>query len=92
MWTVLEATEVKKELRRCPQPVLAKYEQWKALVTHGGPQSLRHLRGLRDENLHGRWEGFRSSRLDLQWRVVYQVQSERIVVVVVRISTHDYRT
>jgi len=92
MWTVLEASEVKKELRRCPQPVLEKYEQWKALVTHGGPQSLRQLRGLRDERLRGKWEGFRSSRLDQQWRVIYQVQSERIVVIVVRISAHDYRT
>ncbi len=92
MWTVLEATEVKKELRRCPQRILERYEQWKALVTHGGPQSLRHLPGLHDESLHGRWDGLRSSRLDRQWRVIYTIQRERIVVVVVRISAHDYRT
>jgi addiction module RelE/StbE family toxin len=91
MWTVLEAAEVKKELRRCPQRIREKYEQWKAIVSAGGPSHLLALPGLRDEALTGRWRGFRSSRLSLQWRVIYQVQSERIVVAVVRISPHDYR-
>ena len=92
MWTILEASELKKELRQCPQRILERYEQWKALVMHGGPQSLRQLRGLRDESLRGNWAGFRSSRLDRAWRVLYQVQSVQVVVVVVRISAHHYRT
>jgi addiction module RelE/StbE family toxin len=91
MWTVLEAAEVKKELRRCPQRIRERYEQWKAIVSAGGPSHLLVLPGLRDEALSGRWRGFRSSRLNLQWRVIYQVQSERIVVAVVRISPHDCR-
>jgi addiction module RelE/StbE family toxin len=91
MWTVLEAAEVKKELRRCPQRILDKYEQWKAIVSAGGPSNLLVLPGLHDEALTGRWRGFRSSRLSLQWRVVYQVQRERVVVAVVRISAHDYK-
>jgi addiction module RelE/StbE family toxin len=90
MWTVLEAAEVKKELRRCPQRIREKYEQWKAIVSAGGPSHLLALSGLHDEALTGRWRGFRSSQLNLQWRVIYQVQSERVVVAVVRISLHDY--
>ena len=90
MWQIEEATEVKKELRRCPQQVLAKYEAWKAHVRHGGPQTLRQLSGLKDEALKGKLAGFRSSRLNIQWRIIYQVQNERVTVVVVQISPHDY--
>jgi addiction module RelE/StbE family toxin len=92
MWTILQASEVKKELRRCPQRILDKYEQWKAIVQASGPSALLALRGLNDGVLKGRWRGFRSSRLNLQWRVVYEVRREQVTVVVVRISAHDYRT
>jgi addiction module RelE/StbE family toxin len=92
MWTILEASEVKKELRRCPQRILDKYEQWKAIVRASGPSALLALRGLNDEALKGRWRGFRSSRLSLRWRVAYEVRREQVTVVVVRISAHDYRT
>jgi addiction module RelE/StbE family toxin len=91
MWTILEASEVKKELRRCPQCIRESYEQWKAIVRTGGPKALLGLSGLHDEALHGRWRGFRSSRLNLQWRVLYQVQAEKVTVAVVRISAHDYK-
>jgi mRNA-degrading endonuclease RelE of RelBE toxin-antitoxin system len=90
MWTVLEATEVKKELRRCPQQILEKYEAWKNLVRMGGPQMLLQLRGLRDEALHGNLNGYRSSRLNLLRRVVYLVQKVEVTVVVVQISPHEY--
>lgn len=90
MWQINEATAVKKELRRCPQQILEKYEAWKAHVRHGGPQVLKQLRGLKDEALKGNLEGFRSSRLSIQWRVIYRVQNEQVVVVVVSISPHDY--
>ena len=90
MWTILEASEVKKELRRCPQRIREKYEQWKAIVQAGGPKALLNLPGLHDEALRGRWREFRSSRLNLQWRVVYQVQAAHVTIAVVRISAHDY--
>lgn len=90
MWTILEASEVKKELRRCPQRIREKYEQWKAIVRTGGPRVLLKLPGLHDEPLQGQWREFRSSRLNLQWRVIYQVQAESVTVAVVRISAHDY--
>jgi addiction module RelE/StbE family toxin len=89
MWTILEASEVKKELRRCPQRIREKYDQWKTLVRTGGPKVLLNLQGLHDEPLQGQWRAFRSSRLNLQWRVIYQVQAESVTVAVVRISAHD---
>ncbi len=91
MWTVREAAEVRKELRRCPQHIREKYEQWKALVRTGGPNTLLRLPGLHEEALAGEWRGFRASRLNVQWRVIYLVQEESVAVAVVRISAHDDR-
>ena len=41
--------------------------------------------------LKGKWKGHRSSRLNRQYRVLYRVESERILVEVVSIAAHDYR-
>jgi plasmid maintenance system killer protein len=52
---------------------------------------LRHIKGFHDEVLGGKWKGHRSSRLNLQYRVLYRVESARILVEVVSITAHDYR-
>lgn len=56
-----------------------------------GPQGLLAIRGFRDEALSGNWKGFRSSRLNEQWRVIYSAEAEVLVVQVVRVTAHDYR-
>jgi addiction module RelE/StbE family toxin len=56
-----------------------------------GPMGLRLIRGFRDEALTGRWKGYRSSRLNEQWRVIYQVRADVLLVRVVRVTPHDYR-
>jgi hypothetical protein len=60
------------------------------VVRTGGPSVLLRLQGLHDKALAGRWHGFLSSRLTIQWRVICHVQAESVVAAV-RISTHDYR-
>lgn len=57
-----------------------------------GPDGLKRIRGFRDEGLVGEWQGHRSSRLDLRWRVIYTVQAAALVVQVVRVTPHDYRS
>ena len=49
------------------------------------------IRGFRDEALRGEWQGFRSSRLNLQYRVIYRVEGESLMVQVVEVTAHDYR-
>lgn len=44
-----------------------------------------------DEALSGEWEGYRSSRLGLQWRVIYRVIGEEAWLQVASITAHDYR-
>jgi len=41
-----------------------------------------------DEALKGQWSGHRSSRLGLQWRVIYQVQDDRLLVKVFEVTVH----
>ena len=91
MLTIYEHRRVGKQLSSVPQDVLKKYEKWKDIVYLSGPQGLLALKGLRDEALSGEWKGCRSSRLNLQYRVIYKVENEQVLVQVVNVTPHDYR-
>jgi len=93
MWRIEEHRSVDKELssRRVPLEILKRYEKWKDIVMLSGPQGLRLIKGFRDEALSGDWQGHRSSRLNEQWRVIYEVVADAILVRVVRVTPHDYR-
>jgi len=91
MWTVLQRKSVTKRTRKLPQHVLDRYEQWVQIVRMSGPEGLRELPGLNDEPLSGEWDGYRSSRLNLQYRVIYRVEREEVQVLVVELTAHDYR-
>lgn len=91
MWKILEHKRVAKSLKGAPIEVQKRYEKWKDIVSLSGPSGLRKIKGLHDESLSGKWEGFRSSRLNIQYRVIYQVVNDRIQVRVESVTTHDYR-
>ena len=93
MWTILEHREADKELSsgRVPLEILKRYEKWKDIATLSGPVGLRAIKGFRDEALGGEWKGFRSSRLNEQWRVIYTVEADVLIVKVIRVTPDDYR-
>ena len=91
MWEILEHHRVGGRLKRLPVEILKRYEKWKDIVRMSGPQGLRMIKGLRDEALRGEWKGHRSSRLGLQYRVIYRVVAQEVQVLVVEITPHDYR-
>ncbi|MCP5244320.1 MAG: type II toxin-antitoxin system mRNA interferase toxin, RelE/StbE family [Burkholderiales bacterium] len=91
MWTIYEHRRVSKQLDSIPTDVLKRYEKWKDIVTLSGPNGLQKIKGLRDESLSGEWKGHRSSRLNQQYRVLYKVEKDKILVEVVSITPHDYR-
>lgn len=93
MWTILESRRADKELSsgRVPVEILKRYEKWKDIAMLSGPQGLRAIRGFRDEALHGNPKGFRSSRLNEQWRVTYSVAADVMTVRAVRVTPHGYR-
>ena len=91
MWEIYEHRNVPKQLRKLPEDVLQRYEKWKDIVRISGPQGLRSIRGFFDEALGGTWKGHRSSRLNIQYRVLYRVERENVLVRVVTVTPHDYR-
>ena len=90
MWRILEHRGVDKICRKLPQVILKKYELWKDLIFRHGPEKLREFPGFHDEKLKGVREGQRSSRLNLQYRVIYVVRHEEVLVLVLEITPHQY--
>lgn len=92
MWEIYEHRDAAKQLDKMPKDVLKRYEKWKDIVYISGPDGLRRIKGFRDEALRGKWRGYRSSRLGIQYRVIYRIEREHILVQVVRVTPHDYRS
>ncbi len=91
MWEIYEHRKAVKQLESLPVDVLKRYEKWKDIVTISGPDGLRQIRGFRDEALRGDWKGHRSSRLNIQYRVIYKIKKDLLLVQVVNVTPHDYR-
>ena len=92
MWEIKEHRRVDKQLSgSVPIEVLKRYEKWKDIARVSGPQGLRLIKGFHDEALLGEWKGHRSSRLGLQWRVIYRVVANALLIQVVQVTAHDYR-
>jgi mRNA-degrading endonuclease RelE of RelBE toxin-antitoxin system len=90
MWAVYEHKNVSKNIKKAPREILVRYEAWKRIVELDGPQGLRIFGGFNDKGLTGKWKGFRSSRLGLQWRVIYELRRDRFEVYVLEVNPHKY--
>jgi len=91
MWDVFEHRRVARQLKDTPKEVLKRYEKWKDVAGLSGPSGLRKIKGFHDESLRGEWKGYRSSRLGLQYRVIYTTLKDQVMIQVVNLSPHDYR-
>ncbi len=90
MWIIKEHAGIKKACIKAPKAVIKKYELWKSLVFRHGPAKLREFPGFHDEKLKGDRAGQRSSRLSLQYRVIYEVERKQVTVFVLELTPHDY--
>ena len=88
---ILEHRRTARQLKRLPDEILKRYQKWKDIVEVSGPAGIRLIRGFRDEPLSGEWQDHRSSRLNEQYRVIYRIEREEVVVEVVSVAPHDYR-
>jgi len=92
MWEIQEHRRIDKQLSGAvPIEVLKRYEKWKDIARVSGPMGLRAIAGFHDEALAGEWKGHRSSRLGLQWRVIYSVSAYVLLIRVVHVTPHDDR-
>jgi len=91
MWKIYEHKGVLKGLKALPIDILKRYEKWKDIVAISGPPGLKKIKGFNDEALRGEWKGYRSSRLNLQYRIIYKIENEQLFVKVIKVTPHDYR-
>lgn len=91
MWIIYEHKHLDKTLLKLPIEILKRYEKWKDILEYSGPPGLLKIRGFRDETLKGKWKGYRSSRLNKQYRIIYQIIELRCIVHIIEITAHDYR-
>ena len=82
---------MEKQLDTVPREILKRYEKWKDIAVPSGPPGLRRIKGFHDEALRGEWQGYRSSRLGLQYRVIYRLLPKRSLFQVEHVTPHDYR-
>ena len=90
MWHIKEHRKLEKAITKLPLQVIKKYELWKDIVYRHGPGKLREFPGFNDERLKGDRLGQRSSRLNLQYRVIYMVEEDIVTVFVLEINPHEY--
>ena len=91
MWKIYEHKGALKGLKALPVDILKRYEKWKDIVAISGPEGLKQIKGFNDEALRGEWKGHRSSRLNIQYRVIYKIENEQLFVKVIKVTAHDYR-
>jgi len=91
MWEIYEHRKAVKQLQSVPTEVLKRYEKWKDIVFITGPEGLKLIKGFHDEALKGEWKGYRSSRLNIQYRVIYKIIRDEVLVHVIDLTAHDYR-
>ena len=91
MWRIEEHRRVDKQLSAVPGEILKRYEKWKDIAALSGPPGLRLIKGFHDEALSGEWKGHRSSRLGVQYRIIYRLVPEQQLFQVISITAHDYR-
>ena len=90
MWHIREHKKLEKIITKLPPQVVKKYELWKNIIFRHGPEKLKEFPGFHDEKLTGDYSGQRSSRLNLQHRVIYEVDKDIVTIYVIEITPHDY--
>ena len=91
MWEVYEHRNAVGQLDALPVDILKRYEKWKDIAALSGPLGLRQIAGFHDEALSEEWNGHRSSRLGIQFRLIYRIVPEEMTFLVVSLTAHDYR-
>jgi len=91
LWRIEEHRRADKQLNALPPEILKRYEKWKDIAMISGPPGLRAIKGFHDEALHGEWQGYRSSRLGLKYRVIYRAMARQMLFQVFQVTAHDYR-
>jgi mRNA-degrading endonuclease RelE of RelBE toxin-antitoxin system len=91
MWIVYETKAVTKTLKKLPAHIQKKYKVWVEVVKNGGSWNLNKFPGFEDEGLQGKLRYCRSSRLNIQYRVIYSEKKEVKEIIVEKVTPHEYK-
>jgi len=81
--------KAQKDIRKAPKHVLVALDRWVVFVKTFGILLAQEEGAFKDKPLQGKLFGYRSIRLNHQWRAIYH-PSSRELVELVRVTPHDY--
>jgi len=90
MWRVFETKDVTKSLKKIPIEISRKYKAWIEIVKNGGSENLKNFSGFKDKTLKGKLRECRSSRLNIQYRVIYSESKQVKEIIVLSVTPHKY--
>jgi mRNA-degrading endonuclease YafQ of YafQ-DinJ toxin-antitoxin module len=91
IWDIQETKFVRKNWKGLPSSVQKKYRAWIEIAKNGGSKNLKKFSGLNDEALKGKLKDFRSSRLDIKYRVIYKEDKKKNEILVKSLTAHNYK-
>jgi mRNA-degrading endonuclease YafQ of YafQ-DinJ toxin-antitoxin module len=98
MWKIEYSSQVAAELKiDFAKGLLTKEDitvikAWALEIQEYGPEYIQKSRLWDDHALEKEWIGHRSSCFSLKGRIIYRVESDKILIMVVKITgSHDYR-
>lgn len=90
VWQVLETKDVTKSLKKIPVEIQRKYKAWVEIVKNGGSENLKQYSGFKDKQLKGKLHECRSSRLNIQYRVIYSESRDVKEIIVLKVTPHKH--
>jgi proteic killer suppression protein len=78
-------------LRKLPIHVRKKAAEWADAVEYSGLEEIRKRPGYHDEPLKGKLQGLRSVRLNRSYRLIYKIEKNVLIhVIVIEVNKHEY--
>ncbi|MCC7406280.1 MAG: hypothetical protein IT288_17940 [Bdellovibrionales bacterium] len=79
-----------KQLAKVPDFIRKKVVLWVFLVESNGVWEVMKTPGFHDEPLKGERKTQRSVRLNIAYRLIYRVVSDRVHIELLEVHKHDY--
>jgi len=90
MYWKVNDSDYKKTIYSLPKQCKKKYAVFKYIAEYSGLNGLNDAPGFRLEMLKGKLFGLYSIRLNISYRVIFDVKQEIKVIDIIEISKHKY--
>ena len=91
---VVQNKKIRKQIKKLPLDIKRLYLKFlKDIQTKDSQITALKVRGYKDHQLKGKWQGYRALRLNKYYRVIYKVyktNDNNQFIKIERVSKHDY--